>query len=96
MFFEFYPKAQIELEEATAYYDSINRKFGNAFVESVEKALNRIDNFPDAWTLMFQNVRRCHIDGFPYGIVYRIQSDHIQVLAIMHLQRKPSYWTDRN
>lgn len=78
MFFEFHPKAQIELQEATTYYDSISRDLGDAFVKSVEKTLKRIDSFPDAWTLMFGNVRRCHIDGFPYGIVYRNQPQKIQ------------------
>ena len=33
MFFQFHPKAQIELEEATAYYYIINRRLGNVFVE---------------------------------------------------------------
>jgi plasmid stabilization system protein ParE len=95
MFLEFDPYAQIELEEATLYYDTISSKFGNTFLDAVERTLNRIVNFPDAWTPMIQNARRCHIDGFPYGIVYRVHGEKIQILAVMHLQRKPNYWIDR-
>ncbi|WP_413174332.1 type II toxin-antitoxin system RelE/ParE family toxin [Anabaena azotica] len=95
MLIEFDPYAQIELEEATLYYDNISSKLGNTFLDAVERTLNRIVNFPDAWTPMIQNARRCHIDGFPYGIVYRVHGDKIQILAVMHLQRKPNYWIER-
>ncbi len=95
MFLEFDPNAQLEFEEATLYYDSINRTFGNAFVDAVERTLNRIVQFPEAWTPMIANTRRCHVDGFPYGIVYRTDNDRIQVLAVMHLQREPRYWVNR-
>jgi len=48
MLLEFDPNAQLELEEATSYYDSINLKLGNAFVDAVERILNRIAEFPNA------------------------------------------------
>jgi len=51
MLLEFDPNAQLELEEATSYYDSINRKLGNTFVDSVERTLNRIVQFPENKTI---------------------------------------------
>lgn len=96
MFVEFHPQAQLELDEAISYYDGISSKLGNTFLDAVERTLNRIVRFPDAWTPMIKNSRRCHIDGFPYGTVYRVDNDErIQILALMHLQRKPNYWIDR-
>ncbi|TYQ27121.1 type II toxin-antitoxin system RelE/ParE family toxin [Pseudanabaena sp. UWO310] len=95
MLLEFDPNAQLELEEATSYYDSINRKLGNTFIDAVERTLNRIVQFPEAWTPMIASTRRCHVDGFPYGIVYRTYNERIQVLAVMHLQREPRYWINR-
>jgi hypothetical protein len=77
MFIEFDPNAKRELEEATLYYDSINRKLGNTFIVAVERTLNRIALFPNAWTPMLESARRCHIDGFPYGVVYRTYGDRI-------------------
>jgi hypothetical protein len=54
MFLEFDPNAQLELEAATSYYDSINRKLSQAFIDAVERTLtlNRIAQFPNAWTPM--------------------------------------------
>jgi plasmid stabilization system protein ParE len=69
MFLEFDPNAQLELEAAVSYYDSINWKLNQAFIDAVERTLNRIVQFPNAWTPMIADARRCHIDGFPYGIV---------------------------
>jgi hypothetical protein len=56
MFIQFDPKAQLELEEAIAYYDSINRQLGNSFLNSFERTLNRITQFPNAWTPIFPNI----------------------------------------
>jgi plasmid stabilization system protein ParE len=92
----FHPSAQLELAEAIAYYDNINSNFGDTFLKATEGSLSLIVQFPEAWTPMIENTRRCHIKGFPYGIVYRTQGDRIQVLAVMHLQRKPNYWLDRD
>lgn len=36
---EFHPEAAKELEKAVAYYDSINPKLGNEFIEQVQQAL---------------------------------------------------------
>jgi len=94
MFLEFDPNAELELEVATSYYDSINRKLSQAFLNAFEKTLNRIVQFPNAWTPMIADARHCRIDGFPYGVVYRVCGDRIQILAIMLLQRKPNYWID--
>jgi len=35
------------------------------------------------------------VHRFPFGILYRIAGDEIQIVAIMHLRRKPGYWTKR-
>ncbi len=29
---------------------------------------------------------------FPYGLIYRIQSDRVVIVAVMHLKRRPFYW----
>jgi plasmid stabilization system protein ParE len=90
---DFHPKAQQEIKQAIAYYDKLN--LGNAFLNATERSLQLITQLPEAWTPLILNIRRCQIKGFPYGIVYRVQSDQIQILAVMHLQRKPNYWIDR-
>ncbi|NJN59623.1 MAG: type II toxin-antitoxin system RelE/ParE family toxin [Leptolyngbyaceae cyanobacterium SL_5_9] len=92
---EFHPEAKRELFDIVAYYDSINLDLGNQFIQEVEQTLERIEQFPQAWASLSKNSRRCRLTSFPYGIVYQIAPQGIMVLAVMHLQRKPNYWSDR-
>jgi plasmid stabilization system protein ParE len=92
---EFHPEARRELFEAVAYYDDINLDLGNRFIREVEQTLERIEQFPQAWSSLSANSRRCRLNGFPYGIVYQVEPQRITILAVMHLQRKPNYWRDR-
>jgi hypothetical protein len=32
---------------------------------------------------------------FPYGVIYRASKDRVDVIAIMHLKRRPGYWKSR-
>ncbi|MBR8837766.1 MAG: type II toxin-antitoxin system RelE/ParE family toxin [Stigonema ocellatum SAG 48.90 = DSM 106950] len=95
MTYDFHPHAKGELEDAFTYYDNINPELGNAFLDEVEQTLERIVNFPEAWPKLSDNTRRCRTVGFPYGIVYQVTDQLIIVIAVMHLQRKPNYWTER-
>ncbi|MDX2242523.1 MAG: type II toxin-antitoxin system RelE/ParE family toxin [Leptolyngbyaceae cyanobacterium bins.302] len=83
------------MQEAVDYYDAINPELGDAFLDEVERALERIVNFPNAWAQLSPNTRRCRLLGFPYGIIYQSRGDRILVVAVMHFQRKPNYWSDR-
>jgi hypothetical protein len=32
---------------------------------------------------------------YPYSLVYRVEASTLTVLALMHQNRKPGYWTRR-
>lgn len=74
MEYDFHPDARRELEDAVNYYDSINRELGDAFLDEIERSLERIIKFPDAWVTLSPNTRRCRTTGFPYGIVYQVRN----------------------
>jgi plasmid stabilization system protein ParE len=91
----FHAAAQAELEEATHYYDQQQPGLGDEFAEEVRRTLERIQQLPDAWTRLTEQVRRCRTNRFPYGVVYAVRGAEILVLAVMHLRRKPGFWADR-
>ena len=41
------------------------------------------------------DIRTCKLPRFPYGIIFRMKSEHIEIIAIMHLRRQPGYWRTR-
>ncbi|MCG3160856.1 MAG: hypothetical protein JMDDDDMK_01931 [Acidobacteria bacterium] len=92
----FHPDAKRELDEAIAYYDAHAEGLGDKFIEAVEEAVKRIENFPEAWPALSPNTRRCRTSRFPYGVVYQFTPEGIIiVIAIMHLHRELGYWLDR-
>jgi len=89
------PPAEEELTEAFPFYQSRAMNLGALFLECFQTALRHVQRHPAAWPVVHANVRRKRIARFPYAILYREYPDKIVVLAIMHLHRRPGYWSDR-
>ena len=87
--------AEIELLDAARYYEIQAPGLGIDFLDKIEFAVEDIRAHPKRWPVIRFNIRRRLIHRFPYCILYRIDSDEIVILAIMHLHRHPSYWIDR-
>jgi hypothetical protein len=87
--------AEIELDEAIDYYNYESPGLGDAFLNEVLNALDRIGEFSEAWQRSSKRTRRCQTRRFPYGIIYQIRDNEILVIAVAHLHRKPGYWEDR-
>ena len=87
--------AEEELGRAVSYYNEQCPGLGFEFAAEAKTALARIVDFPDAWPRFSPRTRRCLLDRFPYGILYRQDGEEILVLAFMHLQRSPQRWQDR-
>ena len=95
MVIEFLAPAQAELTEAIAYYDSQESGLGVQFVREVKRTLERIAQFPEAWSPLSKRTRRCRTNKFPYGIIYQVRGETILVVAVMHLHREPKTWRSR-
>lgn len=87
--------AQIELDEAVEYYNFQLPRLGETFLAEVLSALDRIGEYPDAWQMYTNRIRRCQTRHFPYGVIYQIREEEILVVAIANLHRNPDYWLDR-
>jgi hypothetical protein len=91
----FLSPARAELAEAVSYYNTQSEGLGYDFAAEVRKTLERIVQYPDAWTLLSKRTRRCRTNRFPYGVIYQLRSDTLFVVAIMHLSRNPETWKSR-
>lgn len=93
--YSFHPEADVELEEATLFYESRLVGLGKSFAAEVERTVSLIREFPDAGAKVGVNRRRVLVDRFPYSIVYRRDPDSIVVVAVAHQRRRPRYWRSR-
>jgi len=95
MNYTFHPDARAELNEAVDYYDGCQPGLGSEFAREVYVAIQNILIYPEAWTPLSRNTRRCLVHRFPYGVIYQISGGGILVVAIMQLSRRPGYWKGR-
>ena len=95
MKFHFHPQAEVELDDAVAYYDACEAGLGLEFAEGVYSTIGRIVEYPDASPFISMNTRRCLVSRFPYGVVFQVKSGAIRIIAVASLHRRPRYWQGR-
>jgi hypothetical protein len=95
MRFQFHPAADEELDLAVEYYERCQSGLGLEFAEEVYATIARIIDYPEVWSPMSKNTRRCLTNRFPYGIIYRMKNNNLQIIAVANLHRKPYYWKER-
>lgn len=95
MKYGFHPEAEAELLAAIDYYEGCEPGLGYDFALEVHSTIENILSFPTAWAALEDDIRRCQIRRFPYGIIYSLDGDFVFILAVMHLHRAPEYWKDR-
>src|SRR4051794_22407029 len=91
----FDPHARQELMDAILYLSNVDPSLGKDFADEVERTIALILRFPEAWPRVTPSARRCRTQRFPYALLYRISDEQIEIVAVMHLSRKPDYWTER-
>jgi hypothetical protein len=91
----FLAPAEAEFLEAIAYYNQQSEGLGFEFALEIERTLERIMQYPKAWTSLSKRTRRCRTNRFPYGIIYQMRTDTLLVVAVMHLNKRPDSWKSR-
>jgi toxin ParE1/3/4 len=88
-----------ELAEAAAWYEGQRSGLGDQLVAAVEAVLARIETRPTSGAPVpaarDPDVRRIRVPRFPYHVVFVDLPDRVQVLAMAHWRRRPSYWRAR-
>jgi plasmid stabilization system protein ParE len=95
MSFAFHPEAKAEFYAAIDYYEIVEVALGLDFSIEVFSTIQNIVDHPHAWPVLEDDVRRCLVHRFPYGVLYSIERDEVFILAVMHLRRDPDYWKSR-
>ena len=92
---EFHPEAQNEFVAAAQFYENRTEGLGLDFTLTVQRAYERLLAHPASGAPFGRLLRRVLLPKFPYGLLYRVEPDHIYIVAVMHLHRRPAYWRSR-
>ncbi len=89
------PAAEEDLTDARDWYNRMRESLGREFLAAVDEVFDRIQRSPDLSVAEYKSVRRAGIRRFPYVVYYRITSDTVEVIAILHGSRNPRQWRSR-
>lgn len=78
------PEAQMDLRQATAYYQEINDALSKRFVATARQALFQIRMQPFSYSFLYSDIRSYTLNTFPYSYHLLIQEESILVVGLYH------------
>lgn len=88
--------ARSDLRSAKQYYDELRPGLGREFVLEVKAQLSKIAEFPSAFRMIHDGIRKAPIKRFLFDIYYSPTDEEIFVVAVMHRRRHPDSWKNRS
>ena len=85
------PEAEADIRAGFAYYEQ-HAGAGDRFRDRIESLLGQLTELPNAYPVLYQNVRRALVRDFPYSLFYVVEPDRVVVLAVLHQARDPRGW----
>jgi len=75
----FHELAELEVNDAAAFFEIEQVGLGLRFLSAVETAVGHIREYPEASPLIIQDIRRKVLKTFPYSILNSIKPDRIRI-----------------
>lgn len=90
-----HPEADAELAEAVSYYAAIETELGIRIYREMERLIHEACEDPQRFFKFDPPARRHFSSSFPYALIYLDKPDHVWIVAVMHMKRRPGYWKRR-
>jgi len=82
------------------WYEAESLGLGDRLWSEIQAAISLISTFPSigegvGGLSVRETVRRVPLRHFPFRLVYREYTDHLEIVALAHTSREPDYWHSR-
>lgn len=91
----YHREVRADIDEAYQWYEGKQEGLGEDFLVKLGTILEGVQEFPELYGRVFQNIRAARVPRFPYLAYYRIDSERILVLAIQRSNRSIRRWRHR-
>ena len=91
----FFDEAADEIEQAGRWYRGHSETAERAFLRELDRALEAVTDGPERWPVYKAETRRFVFPSFPYSLIYFVEDDVINVVAVPHDRQRPGYWRTR-
>ena len=88
-------EAEEEIFQALAWYAERSAVAARAFVQELSSMVRLAVQSPGSWPRGSGNTRHIVFPRFPFDLVFRMKGETIEIVAVAHQRRRPSYWKDR-
>jgi plasmid stabilization system protein ParE len=90
-----HPRAEQELRAAYLWYAERNEIVAEAMQLEIDHAMKVVSESPNRWPRLTKSERRYVLPRFPFSLVYRVNRQFIEIIAVAHQKRRPGYWSVR-
>jgi toxin ParE1/3/4 len=87
--------AEADIEAAFRWYEEKGAALGRRFLEAVDVGFAAIQRNPEHYPVVFKRARRILLHHFPYGLLYLIRDEYVEVVGCLHSRRNPRLWRRR-
>ena len=94
--FRLHPEADAEAIGAAKWIKADDPREGDLFVQALETAIFNARKQPEIYRPFDGEFKKIRLGKFHYALVFRLRDGEIQILAVMHLHRRPGYWKERS
>lgn len=91
----FFEEADLEVEEHRAWYRKRSESAETGFLQELDHAIEQVAAAPHQWPRFLSATRRYVFPKYPFSLIYFLEDDTINVVAVAHENRRPGYWRDR-
>lgn len=88
-------EAEAEVLQALEWYAERSAIAARAFVQELTHVIRLAVRSPETWPRAFGHTRHIVFPRFPFDLVFRLKDHTIEIVAVAHQRRRPSYWRDR-
>ena len=87
--------AQAEILQALTWYGERSRVAARAFVQELNSTVALAARSSETWPRSYGDTRHIVFPRFPFKLFFRMKGETIEIVAVAHQRRRPSYWHDR-
>jgi len=92
---DFLRQAQADVRGAVAWLEEQQYGLGERFADAVRSQAQSLSEFPSRYPIVKSDVRQARVRGFSYALYYRVRSDVIVIVAVLHVRRAPAVLENR-
>jgi len=93
--YRFLTPAEIEMTEASAFYEAATAGLGSDFLDEIQRGHSRITSAPGVGPIDWSRIPTSAALPLPIHLIYSLEVDAILIIAVAHQRRRPGYWRDR-